>query len=400
MGIITFAGFNKQDPEHFWESEHIKTKSNRISVKKIYNPVLGGQSDSDGSTETTLDVEQSGAVAPQANIRVYEANFSDVGMANTFSTAFDENKAGSLSISWAISEYMTHYLRENHYWSPVYGQVFNLIFAQGALQGQSTFAASGDTGAYNQGIGGQIGPIQIPNYSTYGVLPSDNPWVTSTGGTSLPFNKRIHGTKYYVSIGKERAWGGDYFFPLFAKHRSVFFKNFELFQMIMSGGGGTISHLYGTPQYQQGVPGVNTFNARQYISIMMQPRINPILVSGKDSGRNYPDVSANADPITGYQIYQKAKKGPSWVVVGGTSAVAPQFNGITALINSGRKDRMGFWNAQIYQLAQNPEETPFYPMNSTTENSNLYYTGQPGTVYNQATGLGTVDFAKLAAVYK
>ncbi|EEI72659.1 hypothetical protein HMPREF0496_0091 [Lentilactobacillus hilgardii ATCC 27305] len=44
--------------------------------------------------------------------------------------------------------------------------------------------------------------------------------------------------------------------------------------------------------------------------------------------------------------------------------------------------------------------SPFTPLNSTIDNSNLYYTGQPGTVYNQATGLGTTDFPKLFAVYQ
>ncbi len=73
---------------------------------------------------------------------------------------------------------------------------------------------------------------------------------------------------------------------------------------------------------------------------------------------------------------------------------------MTAVINSqpGRA-RMGFWNAQIYQLAQK-SDSPFHPLNATTDNSNLYYTGQPGTVYNQASGLGTTDFAKLAEDYK
>lgn len=39
-------------------------------------------------------------------------------------------------------------------------------------------------------------------------------------------------------------------------------------------------------------------------------------------------------------------------------------------------------------------------MNSTTDNSNMYYTGQPNTIYNQATGLGTINFDKLAKAYK
>lgn len=61
---------------------------------------------------------------------------------------------------------------------------------------------------------------------------------------------------------------------------------------------------------------------------------------------------------------------------------------------------MGLWNAQIYQLAQDKEKTPFTVMDSNTNNSNLYYTGQPGKLYNQATGLGTVNFQKLYDNYQ
>ncbi len=78
----------------------------------------------------------------------------------------------------------------------------------------------------------------------------------------------------------------------------------------------------------------------------------------------------------------------NWIPSGGTSIASPQMAATAALINSqpGRK-RMGFWNPQIYQLASQTD-SPFRPLNDTTDNSNLYYTGQTGTVYNQASGLG------------
>ncbi|EHO50025.1 S53 family peptidase [Lentilactobacillus kisonensis] len=395
LGIISFADVNKRDPEHFWNSEKINTKSNRISVKKIGSPTSLATNDAIGKLETTFDIEQSGAIAPQANIRVYQANFSDVGLVNAYSTAFEENRASSLSMSWGLSEYLTHYLKTQRLLTPVYGQVLNTVMAQGALQGISTFVSSGDTGAYNRGIGAKLGPISLPNYSTYGTFPADNPWVTATGGTTLPFSKKL-GDGINISVDKERAWGGDYMFKAFAKNRKLFLSNVSAYQAMLAGGGGGISHLYGTPQYQQGVPGVNTFNARSYISNLMQPRMNPVLVSGTDYGRNFPDVSANADPMTGYQVYSGGK----WLVMGGTSAVAPQFNGATAVINSGKGSRMGFWNPQIYQLAQDKDKTPFTVLDSDSNNSNLYYVGQPGKIYNQATGLGTVNFEKLFDEYQ
>ncbi len=390
MGIITFAGFHPTDATHFWKSEHIKTKANRLSVKKVASPSLQVSNNKENAAETTLDVEQSGAIAPQANIRVYQGNFNDVGIVNTFATAFDENKAGSLSMSWGLNEYLTHYLSANKLLTPVYGRVMNILMAQGALQGVTTFIASGDSGAYGVGVGGKVGPFQVPNYGVYGSFPSDNPWVTTTGGTTLPYKKNYgHGIK--INIEKERAWGGDYMFNTYFKVRSNLLKNFGIFNMVLAGGGGGISHLYNTPQYQENVPGVNTFNAREYLSSLLQPRRNPVLLSGTDYGRNYPDFSADADPLTGYQIYLRG----SWQTAGGTSIVAPQFNGVAAVMNSGKGHRTGFWNPQLYSLAQDPTKTPFTVMDSTTNNSNLYYVGQPGKVYNQATGLGTVNIEKL-----
>jgi hypothetical protein len=77
--------------------------------------------------------------------------------------------------------------------------------------------------------------------------------------------------------------------------------------------------------------------------------------------------------------------------------VAPQFNGATALIDSYLGHRVGFWNTSIYQFATQPN-SPFTPLDATgTGNDNLCYTGTAGQLCNVGTGLGTPDFAKLAA---
>lgn len=85
--------------------------------------------------------------------------------------------------------------------------------------------------------------------------------------------------------------------------------------------------------------------------------------------------------------------------LGGTSFVAPQLNGITALINESVGSRVGFWNPQIYRFAQQPN-SPLSPLDTAgTSNDNLYYTGTPGTVYNAATGLGTPNVAALSRAF-
>jgi len=61
-------------------------------------------SDASGTGETDLDAEQSGALAPDANVIVYQAPNTDPGFADAFFTAASQNLAGSVSASWGESE--------------------------------------------------------------------------------------------------------------------------------------------------------------------------------------------------------------------------------------------------------------------------------------------------------
>lgn len=67
-------------------------------------------------------------------------------------------------------------------------------------------------------------------------------------------------------------------------------------------------------------------------------------------------------------------------------------------MNSGLSQPVGFWNPQIYKFAQQPN-SPFTVLDSV-DSTNLYYTGQPGKLYNQASGLGTINFDKLMTLFK
>lgn len=68
--------------------------------------------------------------------------------------------------------------------------------------------------------------------------------------------------------------------------------------------------------------------------------------------------------------------------------------GANAVMNSGRQTPIGFWNPQIYKFAQE-SDSPFNVLDDADNNNNLYYTGQPGKIYNQASGLGTINFTQL-----
>lgn len=404
VGLITFGGVHRSNILHFWKHENANSSSSRFTVKNVQGDMFNQQYVSPNDDEATMDVEYAGAVAPQANIRMYESknplpNLQN--MINAFSTAYQEAKVSSLSLSWGTGSDEYYSLLVNRgVVDPHYVNLFNILFAQGALQGISTFVASGDTGAPMYSMRGITGNRVLLDRKTNVSDPvNTNPFITAVGGTTLPFTHRV-GSGGSISASKERAWGTDYYWDLLQNNPKLLDKTPELLMVIGAGSGGGFGHLYATPAYQQGVKGVNTFSARTYLSNLNQPIFGEPLITGTGYGRNYPDVSADADPLTGYNVYMKSKKGSGWSENGGTSVVGPQMAGATAVINS-QTDRqpMGFWNPQIYQLAQGTD-SPFNPLNSTTDNSNLYYTGQPNTIYNQATGLGTINFDKLSQMYQ
>ena len=114
-----------------------------------------------------------------------------------------------------------------------------------------------------------------------------------------------------------------------------------------------------------------------------------------------PDLGTNADPYSGYLLYEPSAVGVGEPALeggwGGTSFVAPQLNGSTAVIDSFLGHRVGFWNPSIYAFATGGS-SPFTPLQASgTSNDNLYYTGNPGQVFNQGNGLGIPNLSRLAA---
>jgi kumamolisin len=242
------------------------------------------------------------------------------------------------------------------------------IFQQMAAQGQSMFAASGDDGSEDC----QSGPINAIAVDD----PSSQPFVTGVGGTRLTINGSTN------QYNTETVWNR---FP--------------------SGGagGGGISTFWAKPSYQVG-PG--TVNAR---------------TTGM---RQVPDITANADPFTGYTVYVHSPTNcPSlngtndcFEPVGGTSASAPFWAAATALVNQvaivNGGTRVGFVNPQLYlYLANisNPNATHPFPFHDVTVGDNCYKTASgcgspnsgsgiyPATVaYDQASGIGSMNAGALA----
>jgi len=183
------------------------------------------------------------------------------------------------------------------------------------------------------------------------------------------------------------------------------------------GGGGGFSVVEPRPSYQRLVSGTANYHGEQYLtptdfqSVVSGTNFTeptswnvtstPPLVSGGASGRAEPDLSADADPYSGYLLYEPSFAGVGKPVLqagwGGTSFVAPQFNGSTAVIDSDLGHRIGLWNPSIYSFARG-SASPVTPLSqASSNNDNVFYTGNPGQLYNPATGLGVPNLAKFAS---
>lgn len=408
MGIVTLAGFNPQDAYDYWKILGLKVNPNRITVTNVDKADTQPPSAYyAGYDETTLDVEQSGALAPDANINVYVGPNTDAGFVDAYANAITDNQVQSLSVSWGESEQIINVFVDAQLETPQYANVFNQLYMEAAAQGISNFAASGDGGAYDSAVYYGSGFAGLPGLFNRTVdNPADSPYITAAGGTTLPWQNSTRG----INVTKERAWGWDYYYNHLDTEQPANMTNMQWWSYIyFVGGGGGFSDFFPTPSYQQGVTGINTYaGVNNWLpsadgSSVTRNTANAQVVTGTSSGRNLPDLSMNADPETGYAVYLSATNGSGtpdkaqgWAQYGGTSFVSPQLNGLTALINSADHTQIGFWNPQIYHFAME-KSSPFTPLNSQgPNNDNIFYTGQPGTVYNQATGLGIPDITALA----
>jgi subtilase family serine protease len=289
-----------------------------------------------GAIEVDLDIEVVAAMAPKASQIVYEGPNTTQGVNDTYNQIVADDKAQVMTVSWGECEAQSGNSEL---------QTLDNIFKQGASEGISMYAAAGDSGAYD------CGDTNLAVDS-----PADDPYITGVGGTNLQLNNGAYGSESVWSdpTDTQRSPEG-------------------------SGGGGGISSFFTQPSWQTG-PGVKN----QY----------------SNGNREVPDVTADADPQTGYAVYCTASAAgcPSsgWIVVGGTSAAAPLWAGSTASINDylqqQQKSRVGYANPVLYGLenAQQPK-TPFHDI---TSGNNLYY---PATAnYDEASGWGSPDIYNIA----
>lgn len=111
--------------------------------------------------------------------------------------------------------------------------------------------------------------------------------------------------------------------------------------------------------------------------------------SGGKVGRGVPDIAGDADPNTGYIILLNGHK----FVFGGTSAVAPLWAGLVALINQKLGKPVGYLNPLLYnQLASAGVFNDIVDGNNGFLNVPFY---KAGAGWDPCTGFGTPNGAKL-----
>jgi kumamolisin len=111
--------------------------------------------------------------------------------------------------------------------------------------------------------------------------------------------------------------------------------------------------------------------------------------AGGHVGRGAPDIAGDADPNTGYIVFLDGKN----EVFGGTSAVAPLWAGLTALINQKLGKPIGYLNPLLYnRLASSGA------LRDITVGDNGAYQAGPG--WDACTGFGTPDGEELLEALK
>lgn len=384
IGIATLANFLPSDAYAYWNVIGLPVKPNRIS--QVHVDGGGDLSGPAGSGETSLDVEQSGGLAPWADIIVYDAPNTDQGFFDVFNQAVSDNKVDSLSVSWGEPEILYFPQTEGGVDYTDELRAFHQVFLEAAVQGISMFATSGDSGAYDtvRAFGGSLSdPVPPPLTAD---SPGSDPFITTAGGTTVPFTYSFGGGPK-ASLTQESVWGWDYIASYFIKNLGVDITD-EVFSV---GGGGGVSVFWSLPTYQAFTAGIRKSEKNQ--TWLFPPFGINYTLPANFKGRNVPDLSLNADPETGYLFYS-TYDGGLLDFEGGTSFVAPQLNGISALLTQATHGRQGLWNPQIYAFQNLFHYGAFSPFNDVKAGDNWFYKGVSG--YEPGAGIGTLNVTNLA----
>ncbi len=354
-------------------------------------------------TEAMLDSEVSGGLAPGANVIFYAAGNTlfQSGVMLAIYRAIDDNNVNILSVSYGECEADL---------GAAGNQQILQAWEQAAAQGIAVTVSSGD--------GGSAGcdDFNTEQAAMYGLAVNglaSTPYNVAVGGTDFDILKTGF-TSYvsssnsanYTSVSKyipEEPWN-DSTASNGALASNTPLTN-SLGQTNIVAGGGGVSSLGAVDAGGNSIP---------YPKPQWQKNLS---ASNQDVARDLPDVSL----LAGNGLYRAmwavcepgdCSGGSQWSIhgVGGTSASAPAFAGMLALVNQkiGASNRLGQPNWILYRLAQGAP-TVFHQITtgnisvhcqpgSPNCNSNSFLSGyNAGSGFNFATGLGSVDASSLVS---
>lgn len=385
IGIATLADFYPADAYTYWNTIGLQVDAHRIRQVRVDG---GAELSSDaGSGETTLDVQQSGGMAPGAKIVVYDAPNTEAGFIDVFYKAAADNEVDTLSVSWGSPEIFNYEIPGVSSESRAALVAYHQAFAEAAAQGISTFASSGDDGAYDTN---SVAPY--PTFSKVLTVdsPASDPYIVAAGGTTIAGDIEL--SKGSIHIPTEQVWGWDYFNPYLVANYGNDYQDYYF----SVGGGGGVSVFWPTPAYQKGVKGIRRSEPNQvwtYTDPGTGVQSYLFTVPAHVKGRNLPDISLNSDPYTGYLVYSTTDGG--WIAgYGGTSFASPQLNGIFALVSQAKSSRLGLLHPMLYGGQGGVGHRGAKPGTvDVSGGDNWFYGGVQG--YEPGAGLGTINAAAL-----
>jgi subtilase family serine protease len=337
IGILMEGNFNPPDMTAYFSHEHV-AKPHITTVD-----IAGGSPfDPNGSFETHLDIQQSGGMAPDAGIILYNLpDLQDSSILSGLTTIIESNVADVVNMSFSGPEagYTAAYNGGTDFTGIL--TIYDDFFMEGNTLGITFVSSSGDWGALDIPAApcfSATPPKPICGAMQAGIgSPASSPHVTSVGGSNLitTFNAKNPKDLNSAYVGENAdfdALDSDIFYGTTASGA-------------VWGSGGGISLFYKKPAYQNLVSQKNLpAGAKKFRTI---PDLS-LQMGGCPGGTLYFDVHGVCPPDRSFV----------WEIIGGqqegvigTSASSPEFAGLVALKIESTGGRLGNENFDIYSLA-------------------------------------------------
>jgi hypothetical protein len=353
---------------------------------KVLVPTTGNAGDFyvGDMAESDLDLEWSGAIAPDATIYfVFTGDGGNAGVFDSLVYAIETRISPIISVSYGGCEIAIG--------SPANVQSLDDIFQQGTAQGQSLIAASGDDGA--SGCFRDTALSAADRTALSISFPADSAYFTGVGGTQ--FNEGS-GTYWDSKPGTDIISSALSYIP-----EAVWNEDDPKYGLGSSGGG--VSTLYAKPDWQAGVPGIPNDGMRDSPDIALDSAGGHDGLLFCTSDANFWQDGQQASCDAGFR--DSATNDVTYG--GGTSFAAPILAGMIALLNQQQNSTgLGLLNPKLYSLASDPT-TYASAFHDVVAGSNRCTTGEAGfcpngptgydatTGYDLTTGLGTINFDNL-----